>query len=376
MKRLVLIILLITWSSMINAQEPGARGIIFRSGFVAIADDYSTTYWNPAGMGFRRDITLGTMVHQLPLNREFGFISGVFMLDELNRLGISWSGYAIDGLEARQWNTAEPDYYFTSQQQQFWLSYARRVNKHFGFGINSKFLYNLLDNVMGYGYAIDIGLMYQVNKQVKIGLTGYDLISQLQWTTSHKEEFDKRVSLAGSYQEKKLLAAVGIEASESQDVWLAGGVEIQVIQSIRVRMGIQKDRLAMGLGYSFKINNNMQAEFSYAVATCRITTKLSHICDFSITFSSRQFPVSSRQSTVKKTNRELSGQKGQKQQYILITADNLNIRIGPGLTFSQIGVANRDEIYKLLKVKGSWYQIDFKNQVGWIDSSFGKVVWW
>ncbi len=51
---------------------------------------------------------------------------------------------------------------------------------------------------------------------------------------------------------------------------------------------------------------------------------------------------------------------------ITISADHLNVREGPGLSYKVVGKVNKGDTFSIQKVQGDWYQISMKNGTGWV----------
>ena len=63
-----------------------------------------------------------------------------------------------------------------------------------------------------------------------------------------------------------------------------------------------------------------------------------------------------------------------KAQYVIITADSVNIRSGAGTNYSVLGSAEKNTLYAILGKSGSWYKTYYKNKIAYISDKYCKVT--
>jgi len=328
----------------------GARAIVLKSAYVSIADDYTATHWNPAGIAFLNQIQVGAMHSRLSLNRQLGFVSMVMPLDQNNKFGISWKGLLIDDIPARSINSTAPDYLFKNIEQVISLTYSRKIFSPVSIGVNLNYLNQSLNEIIAGGYGLDAGLMLLVNRKIKIGLVFYDCGSHLKWTTGHKDYFQRVGRVGISYQPTPTsLLAIAMEG-ENQ---LSAAVESRLTDQVYMRMGWQESILSLGMGLKLYFEN-IKLNFNYAVSNHKLTDELSHIFDISIMFcksSKFESPVA-----IVRTNR-------------------LNVRSGPGVNYKKIALLYKGQELILLDKKSSWIKIRYAdNRTGWINRNYVEVI--
>lgn len=59
-------------------------------------------------------------------------------------------------------------------------------------------------------------------------------------------------------------------------------------------------------------------------------------------------------------------------EWIVVTANELNVRSGPGETNSILGTVKKDQCYKIGTVKGNWADIYWGNSGGWVCTDYVK----
>lgn len=57
-----------------------------------------------------------------------------------------------------------------------------------------------------------------------------------------------------------------------------------------------------------------------------------------------------------------------------VTADSLNVRSGPGTSFSVLGTLSRNDEVEVIKFNENWGRIDFKGKEGWISASYLRTA--
>lgn len=138
----------------------GARAASMGSAFVAVADDWSTLYWNPAGIA-----SLGSGVtfdHTLWLaDIGYNFIGGSINLGSIGSLGMSLTSSSIGDMKVT--TVDQPDgtgEVFNVSQVAFSVAYALNLTDNFSIGFNPKFVYERIWKMDASALAIDVGMKY------------------------------------------------------------------------------------------------------------------------------------------------------------------------------------------------------------------------
>jgi hypothetical protein len=138
----------------------GARAASMGSAFVAVADDWSALYWNPAGIA-----SLGNGVmfdHTLWIaDIGYNFLAGSVNLGKLGSLGMSLTSSSIGDM--RVTTVAQPDgtgEVFSVSQVAFSLAYALNLTDNFSIGFAPKYVYERIWRMDAAALAIDVGVKY------------------------------------------------------------------------------------------------------------------------------------------------------------------------------------------------------------------------
>ena len=163
---------------------PGARPTGMGDSFVAIADDATATWWNPAGLGRQT----GREISFMHANWLPGFGLGDMYYDFLSYKqevpGLGTVGgnivYLHLGEQKRMDEFGNEQGTFRTYETAVSASYGTDLSDDFYIGINAKFIYSHLSSMgagnekgsgTGHSMAMDLGFLYQTDYDLDIGLT-------------------------------------------------------------------------------------------------------------------------------------------------------------------------------------------------------------
>ncbi|MBA4311696.1 MAG: hypothetical protein C0417_03600 [Chlorobiaceae bacterium] len=139
----------------------GARAVGVGESFIAMANDVSALYWNPAGLTqFPEDqITFSHTEYLVDLKHEF--FGGVYHLTSSDAIGVSLTSLYTDPMEITTETLPKgTGRYFKFGDLAIGLSYARRMTDQFSFGITIKYIEETLDILKMRGTMVDLGTYY------------------------------------------------------------------------------------------------------------------------------------------------------------------------------------------------------------------------
>jgi hypothetical protein len=140
----------------------GSRGVGMGGAFVAISDDATSMFWNPAGiarMSYREvifgynkwfaDINLNYVAFALPMGSRYGAV------------GISTVFLNYGDMEKTTYlNPEGTGEIFSAASYAIALNYARNLTDRFQLGLNVKFINERIYHSSASGFAFDIGTLY------------------------------------------------------------------------------------------------------------------------------------------------------------------------------------------------------------------------
>lgn len=140
----------------------GARSIGMGGAFVAIANDVSAMFWNPAGLS-RINTHEATFTHTnwlVGTSYDFGAIS--LDMGSVGTFGAFISAFSTDNMAVR--TVDQPDgtgEFFDVQDLAVGISYARNLTETFSIGGTIKYVYERLWHMSASAVAVDVGTLFQ-----------------------------------------------------------------------------------------------------------------------------------------------------------------------------------------------------------------------
>jgi hypothetical protein len=139
----------------------GSRASAMGDAFVALANDASALYWNPAGLvQFEQDQVIFSH-NKWVVDINHDFIGAVYHLDETNTFGVALTSLSMDQMkvttEFAPFGTGE---YFSYGDIAFAVTYARKMTDQFSFGGTVRYIEETLDKLKMRGVMIDLGTYY------------------------------------------------------------------------------------------------------------------------------------------------------------------------------------------------------------------------
>ncbi len=139
----------------------GARGEAMGESFVAVANDASALYWNPAGLvQFTGDQVLVSHTDYV-VDIKHDFLGAVHHLSETDAIGIAASSLHMADMEitteTQPFGTGR---YFSFGDVSLALTYARKMTDQFSFGATVRYVEETLDILKMRSVMIDLGTYY------------------------------------------------------------------------------------------------------------------------------------------------------------------------------------------------------------------------
>lgn len=287
----------------------GARALGMGGAFVAVSDDGSASFWNPAGLVQLNKNSITTMHSVLKFERTYNFINFVRPIKSKNSAwGISYIRYGVDDMnETHIWRYTDStrtsitrdaiygdpvildghvipvligdeafanDFNNTVNSYNDWktksysdndieifsvfddlewalsFSFAKIVNKRLYLGANIKYLKQDLFNYSADSFSGDIGILYNVNERFRMGLSIRDIGAKLKWDTpsGHSDRVPKTTTFGIAYNpNKKIVIATDYMNVENGENIVKFGIEGELKDNLLLRMGNNDGDFTAGL---------------------------------------------------------------------------------------------------------------------------------
>jgi opacity protein-like surface antigen len=178
-KILILLLVLSVWSDLVIAQgssgvskrgttaapflsiAQGARSLSMGGAFVAIADDPSAMYWNPAGIAGLHGFHLIVDHTYWIADIQYNYMGATIDLGSYGGLGVNVTASNIGEMKVttvdQQEGTGEV---FGVTDLAFGLTYGLKLTDAFSIGFNPKFIYQKIWKMSANAFALDMGVKY------------------------------------------------------------------------------------------------------------------------------------------------------------------------------------------------------------------------
>ncbi|MGE5351326.1 MAG: PorV/PorQ family protein [Acidobacteriota bacterium] len=189
----------------------GPRATGMGGAFVAVANDATTSYWNPGGLSRLSGNEFSVVHSEWLVNTNLNWLGLAIKLDGDNTIGLSvnqlsYGTEAITTIEQPNGTGQTWD----AQDIAFSLSYARNLTDRFSIGGSVKYIQQRIYNESASAFALDIGLLFTTQlRGLRIGMNianfgsemqmgGKDLLQPVDIDPAHTGNNDNVVSNLGT----------------------------------------------------------------------------------------------------------------------------------------------------------------------------------
>ncbi len=253
----------------------GGRALGLGGAYVALANDVTAGYWNPAGLAsitypqiaLMHDEQFGSLV-----NHDYGAVA--FPFGTSSSLGLSVIRLGVDDIpdtrnagvdingnvtyDPNEFSRIDPNRvrYFNAADWAFYLSYAKKASDEFSYGANVKFIRRELGENGATGVGFDVGATYTPMENLLLGANLQDVTTTfLAWDTGTNELISPTMKVGSAY----LIEAWGgrfapaldfdirFENRQSASTFNLGPVSFDMHAGLEYQL---RDLVALRVGYS------------------------------------------------------------------------------------------------------------------------------
>ncbi len=141
----------------------GTRANGMGDAFVAIADDPSALYWNPAGIATQSRVNILLDHTEWLADTKFNFAGLTYGLGSGGTVGVSLTLFSVGDmlvrtLEDQEGSTGQQ---FSSSSYAIGLTYSRNLTDRFSLGLTPKYVHDQIWTVGAGAFAMDAGILYK-----------------------------------------------------------------------------------------------------------------------------------------------------------------------------------------------------------------------
>ncbi len=202
----------------------GGRALGMGGAFVALANDVTAGYWNPAGLShinypqisLMHDERYGSLVNYdygavgLPVgtNTSWGFSVlrlGVDDIQDTRNAAIDANGNSVSPetyFQDPSKYRIDPNKvsYFNAADWAFYLTYSKKQSDDFSYGANLKVIRRDLGDASATGIGLDVGVWYTPMENVVLGANLQDITTTfLAWNTGTNELISPTMKIGSAY---------------------------------------------------------------------------------------------------------------------------------------------------------------------------------
>ncbi len=276
----------------------GARALGMGGAFVAVADDATGGFFNPAGLVQITKRTFGTFYRKMTLNRRLSYIVYNQPVRDEATIALAWINAGVGDVMGRDrdGNITEE---ISNYQNAVQLFFGRKVLEQLSVGLGIEYIQYNLSNINAYGIGFGFSVFGRPIQKLRLGLAVENLGMKYSWTSgeywkSHDpnllgssvtEKFPVNVRAGASYllHKDRILFSTEFDKNEKQNVKIHLGVEGWALENVAGRIGYDRGSLTFGLGLRHKIQSAVLG-FDYAFIFSRVGDDADHLISLQFEF--------------------------------------------------------------------------------------------
>ena len=140
----------------------GARATAMGSAFVAVADDRSAFFWNPAGLAKLKGVGVIFDHTNWIADVAYNYVAASYNLGDMGAVGFSFVSSDYGDMKVTTVDAPNgTGQIFSATDVAFSLGYAINLTDNFAIGFNPKIIYQSIWETSAIGFAMDLGVQYK-----------------------------------------------------------------------------------------------------------------------------------------------------------------------------------------------------------------------
>lgn len=139
----------------------GARGVAMGEAFVAVTNDASSLFWNPAGLVQTPDNEVFVAHTEYLADIQHEYLGAMYHVTDADVIGLAFTALHMDDMEiTTETQPLGTGRYFGFGDVGIGLSYARKMTDQFSFGATVRYVEETLDALKMRSVMVDLGTYY------------------------------------------------------------------------------------------------------------------------------------------------------------------------------------------------------------------------
>ncbi|MCK4404346.1 MAG: PorV/PorQ family protein [candidate division Zixibacteria bacterium] len=274
----------------------GARALGMGGAFVAVADDATGGFFNPAGLVQITKRTFGAFYRRMTLDRRLSYIVYNQPVRDEATIALAWINAGVADVMGRD-GDGDITEEISNYQNAIQLFLGRRIINQLSIGVTIGYMQHNLANINAYGIGFGFSAMGRPIPELRLGVAVENLGMKYSWTSgdywkrhdllgsSVKENFPFNIRVGASYLllEDRILLSSEFDKNEKQEGKIHLGVEGWALENVAGRIGYDRGSLTFGLGLKHKIQSAVLG-FDYAFITSRVEDDADHLISLQFEF--------------------------------------------------------------------------------------------
>ncbi len=276
----------------------GARALGMGGAFVAVADDATGGFFNPAGLVQVTRRTFGAFYRNMTLDRRLTYVTYSQPIRDEATIGLAWVNAGVTDVMGRDGDgnlTGE----ISNYQNSIHLFVGRKIIEQLSAGIRMAYTQFNLANISAYGVGFGFSAMGRPVPRLRLGAAVENVAMKYSWTSgdywksidpdilgsSVEEEFPVNFRLGASYLlwDDRILLSGEIEKNDKQEAKLHLGTEVWALDKVAGRIGYDGRALTFGLGLRHEIRSIVLG-FDYAFVDSPVELDADHLVSVQFEF--------------------------------------------------------------------------------------------
>jgi len=266
----------------------GARSLGMGGAFVAISDDASATYWNPAGLSqiTRKELTL--LQATLFADTTYDFYSYVnpskkggsawgVSMTKLGSAGFEKVNTTIDPA-TQGYTKVAPGGTFGVEESAISWAYGRKVVDHVSIGTALRQIKRAVDTSSDSSMVADLGTLIDMKDgRRRVGIKISNIYAKTSGDTSDSFPLVFQAGMSDQFFKKRLLLAADLDKSINANIGYHFGGEFGFTRNFKGRFGLQGDQgeglreTDVGFGYTLK---SVTLDYSLGLQSLGTSTRM------------------------------------------------------------------------------------------------------
>jgi len=239
----------------------GARALGMGEAYVALADDSTSVFWNPAGLAKMNFPDLTYMYNQWFLDIKHQYLN--FAFPTVNgTFGGSYS--LLDSGDIQGYDsTGALTSTFKTSSSALTFSWGRRINQRLSFGLCLKTISESLENRSASSTAADLGVLFDVNPRFSLGAAIQNVGTPLKFVTEDTplpQSMRAGAALRSRIFNNDLNLAADLVSYADGTSALNVGTEYWLQDLLALRLGSARGHLRSGVGV---VVSNFSLDYAY-----------------------------------------------------------------------------------------------------------------